>query len=74
HTEELAFQVTDIGNNNLILGIKWLCRHNPTINWDCYTMDFESDFCRSNCTLRPTPSPTPKTTPLTYSYYPTGYW
>ncbi|KAG6876309.1 hypothetical protein C0993_004129 [Termitomyces sp. T159_Od127] len=32
HTEMLVLDVADISEDNLILGVNWLCRHNLTIN------------------------------------------
>ena len=51
HTEDLCTFVTKLGYYPVVLGILWLRRHNPTINWKDGTLDFESDFCLSNCTL-----------------------
>lgn len=32
HTETLVFDVADIGDDNLILGVNWLCLHNLSID------------------------------------------
>lgn len=33
HTEQIPFTVTNIGNDNAIIGLTWLRKHNPNINW-----------------------------------------
>ena len=33
HQEQIAFRVTDTGSSNIILGLDWLCFHDPLINW-----------------------------------------
>src|SRR3569833_3607543 len=33
HHETLRFDITDIGDHPMILGIPWLRNHNPTIDW-----------------------------------------
>ncbi|KAH9268692.1 hypothetical protein BASA83_009172 [Batrachochytrium salamandrivorans] len=35
---------------SLILGLDWLRRHNPRINWDDLTIVFRSEYCQDNCT------------------------
>ena len=32
HKEKVVFKVCDLGKTNLIIGIKWLKKHNPTVN------------------------------------------
>ena len=32
--ERIAFDITDIGSDAVILGIDWLARHNPDIDWE----------------------------------------
>ena len=54
HTEDLCAFVTKLGHYPVVLGIPWLRQHNPTINWRDGTLDFESDFCLSNCALTAT--------------------
>jgi hypothetical protein len=34
HEEEAAFMVTDIGSDDIIIGIDWLRYHNPEIDWN----------------------------------------
>ncbi|KAG6877885.1 hypothetical protein C0993_002723 [Termitomyces sp. T159_Od127] len=45
HMETLVFDIADIGDDNLILGMNWLHRHNPTINWEWSTVEFDSAWC-----------------------------
>jgi len=33
HTEEATFHVTSLGGTPVILGLPWLCHHNPDIDW-----------------------------------------
>ena len=33
HTEHATFTVTGLGNQAIILGLTWLCKHNPEVNW-----------------------------------------
>ena len=34
------FCITAIGNQNLILGLPWLEKHNPIVNWKEKTLEF----------------------------------
>src|SRR6266568_5067292 len=34
HTEKATFEVCSLGKNELILGMTWLLKHNPEVNWD----------------------------------------
>lgn len=59
HEEDLVFDVAAIGDDNLILGINWLRRHNPTVDWERSTLDFSSPHCALHClpkTMSSTPS------------------
>ena len=49
HEEVVVFDVADIGDDNMILGISWLRKHNPTINWERSTLEFTSVFCQTHC-------------------------
>lgn len=49
HSEEIAFNVTQLGRDSLILGISWLRRHNPGIDWPQDQLTFGSMFCSQNC-------------------------
>jgi len=45
HSEKIQFDIMGISNHNVVLGIPWLRKHNPTINWDRK----ELEFLRCNC-------------------------
>jgi hypothetical protein len=49
HIEIIEADVADIGNEQLILGIMWLKKHNPEIDWEKKTLDFTRcpDTCSS---------------------------
>ena len=32
HKEKAVFEVCDLGKTNLLIGIKWLKKHNPAVN------------------------------------------
>ena len=51
HVEkQVIFTVTDIGPENLIIGIDWLRKHNPEIDWK------EGQFMLNYCD-QPEPAP-----------------
>ncbi|KAH9250532.1 hypothetical protein BASA81_011637 [Batrachochytrium salamandrivorans] len=49
HIEITKFYVSSI-KYPVILGLDWLRRHNPRINWDDLTIVFQSEYCQDNCT------------------------
>jgi hypothetical protein len=70
HSETLVFDVADIGDDNLILGVNWLRRHNPLIDWARSTLAFDSELCQESClpkvvaaTKVPQPSSDPRCPP-----------
>ena len=42
HSEETEFLVTNLGPEDVILGLPWLKRFNPAVDWDNGTFDFSS--------------------------------
>lgn len=62
HSERMVLVVTDIGPEDLIIGIDWLRRHNPEIDWTEGSLKLSR--CPENCgtseTSSATISPTPK--------------
>lgn len=46
HHEHITFDVTNTGNDDIILGIPWLRKHNPTIDWITGHLRFEKCTCR----------------------------
>ena len=57
HSETLVFSVTNIGDDNLILGINWLRHHNPSVDWSLSTISFNSSFCKQSCLPAETKAP-----------------
>jgi len=55
HVKTLTFVVTDTGSSNAILGLSWLCPHNPLVNWHTGKICFTN--CPSACRLAPHPPP-----------------
>lgn len=49
HREETQFLVTNIGNEDAILGMPWLKKHNPHINWSKGLLSFAQ--CPLSCQL-----------------------
>lgn len=47
HVEKTVFTITDIGPEDVIIGIDWLRRHNPEINWDEGTLKLNR--CPNDC-------------------------
>jgi hypothetical protein len=48
HEEQLALDVTSL-SHPLIIGMPWLRKHNPYIDYHTDTMTFDSELCRQNC-------------------------
>ena len=57
HTDTHDFLVTDLGPENLILGLPWLKKVNPVIDWESGEMELPSS---------PEESDSTPTSPLTY--------
>ncbi|QRV77353.1 Retrotransposable element Tf2 protein [Ceratobasidium sp. AG-Ba] len=49
HEEEVDTYVVNVGNHNLVLGMAWLKRHNPAIDWDRKSLVSSSPYCSKNC-------------------------
>ena len=49
HTETTFFFVTKLSGYEVILGIPWLRKHNPTIDWPLNQLTFSSGHCRTHC-------------------------
>ena len=49
HREQIRFQVANLKKHEAILGMPWLKRHNPTINWDKEQISFNSEGCTEVC-------------------------
>ena len=35
HREKVVFVIMDIEEEDIIVGLDWLCKHNPEIDWEC---------------------------------------
>src|SRR5229473_4217315 len=49
HHEVLRLYVSDVGEDDLLLGYNWLCCHNLTIDWQKPTINFSR--CNLECQL-----------------------
>jgi len=47
HRELATFQVINLQNHEVILGMPWLREHNPTIDWNDKRITFNSERCTS---------------------------
>ena len=56
HFEDLVFHVIDSPLSPIVLGHRWLAKHNPHVNWDKNTILGWSPFCMSHC-LKSAPCP-----------------
>jgi hypothetical protein len=45
HTKNINFDVTPLGEYNIILGVPWLQYHNPTIDWKTKNLQFNQCQC-----------------------------
>ena len=53
HREQIRFQVANLIKHEAILGMPWLKKHNPTINWDKEQISFSSERCTELCLKEP---------------------
>jgi len=49
HRELATFQVANLQNHEVILGMPWLREHNPTIDWNNKRITFNSERCTTWC-------------------------
>jgi len=49
HRELATFQVANLQNHEVILGMPWLREHNPTIDWNDKRITFNSERCTTCC-------------------------
>ena len=47
HREKVVFTVTDIGMEDIIIGLDWLRKHNPEVDWDQGTLKLSR--CPASC-------------------------
>jgi hypothetical protein len=49
HYETIIFDVTPLGGHNMVLGLPWLHRHNPQVNWEEVKLLFSLSYCLGSC-------------------------
>ena len=49
HQESVSFDLINSPNHTILLGLPWLIRHNPYINWATQTLSLSSQFCHDHC-------------------------
>ena len=49
HKERAVFEVCDLGKANLIIGYKWLHKHNPNVDWK--TGEVKMNRCLRECNV-----------------------
>jgi hypothetical protein len=49
HREKIKLHCITIGNSPIIVGLPWLRKHNPTIDWKKGKVIFDSDKCARQC-------------------------
>jgi len=49
HWELATFQVANLQNHEVILGMPWLREHNPTLDWNDKRSTFNSERCTTRC-------------------------
>ena len=73
HQEVLTLDITKLHSYPIMLGIPWLKRHDPWIQWSQHRITFNSPFCLTHCHLNDAytttalsqyPTYTPPVTPL----------
>lgn len=48
HYERLTLDIIRMANHDIVLGIPWLRRHNPTIDWKQHKLRFDGCSCMKN--------------------------
>ena len=51
HQESLILDITKLHSYAIMLGIPWLKRHDPWIQWSQHRITFNSPFCLTHCEL-----------------------
>ena len=46
HVEKTVFFLTHLDQYQIVLGLPWLRRHNPVVDWRARTMTFLPEFCK----------------------------
>lgn len=63
HKEIPSGFVVDLGLHHVVLGMSWLKKHTPLIDWKKDTVSFTSSYCDSNCLTSPTSIPVNEANP-----------
>lgn len=53
HVETVLFNIVDLGNHLILLGMSWLRIHNPSIDWKSEHVSLSSVFCSEHCLPSP---------------------
>lgn len=62
HSEDITFFAYSLSLQPIMLGLPWLQRHNPVIDWTTGRITFNSVYCKSSCL--PPASPPAMTVPV----------
>ena len=57
HKEILSCYVVELGHHHIILGMSWLQKHSPLIDWKKETVSFTSPYCQKECLASPVNNP-----------------
>ena len=49
HQEDITLAIADLGDVDIILGMEWLRKHEPQIQWREESVEFNSTYCKKNC-------------------------
>jgi hypothetical protein len=49
HQERIDLAITKLGSHQLFLGYDWIKNHNPSINWQTGSIDFDRCPPKFNC-------------------------
>jgi hypothetical protein len=47
HSKRVTFAVTGLGKQDVILGLTWLCKHNPKVDWQ--SGEVKMSCCPNHC-------------------------
>ena len=49
HEETISLDITAIGEYPIVLGLPWLSKHNPVVDWTRQSINFSSPQCLAHC-------------------------
>lgn len=69
HVEDLFAYVTSVPQHKFILGLDWMKKHQPTLDFSRLNIDFKSEYCNKTCLVKhylkiPQLQPTTHLTPI----------